>query len=144
VSSGLRALRAKRRKGAHHHPWDLGLAALLTSAGVLMAIYGIVERMPLFVALATIGVLNGISQLRYWLRAPTSPMHWWYEHMSGMLVSCIAAVTAFLVTNAGRLHLPRTSLLLWLAPGIVGGLGIGLWKRYYRRKFAGRAATVAG
>jgi uncharacterized membrane protein HdeD (DUF308 family) len=136
VSSGIRALRTKRRSAAYRNPWDVGMAALLTVAGVLVAAYGLFERVPLFVILAVLGIVSGAGQLRYWLRPPTSPMHWWYEHMSGMLGSCIAAVTAFAVTNAGRLHLPNRSLIVWVGPGIVGGIGATVWRRYYVRKFA--------
>jgi hypothetical protein len=135
VSAGMRALRTKRRAGSHTHPWDIGLAALLTASGVAMAAYGIVMRMPLFMAFSLLGIVNGAGQLRYWLRPPQSPMHWWYEHMSGMLGSCIAAVTAFLVINAGNLGLPRTSLIVWLTPGLIGGPAVAIWRRYYRRRF---------
>jgi uncharacterized membrane protein len=148
VSSGMRALRTKRRTAAHRQPWDIGMAAALTVSGVLMAAYGLFTGMPLFVVLAALGIFNGIGQLRYWLRPPASPMHWWYEHMSGMLGSCIAALTAFAVNNAVRLHLPNTSLILWAGPGIIGGTGAALWVRYYRHKFAPttrrrRVATMA-
>ena len=135
VSAGMRALRAKRRTGPHTHPWDIGLAALLAASGLAMAGYGIVMRMPLFMAFSLLGILNGTGQLRYWLRSQTSPMHWWYEHMSSMLGSCIAAVTAFLVNNAGNLGLPSTSLIVWLTPTVIGVPTIVIWTRSYRRKF---------
>ena len=38
-------------------------------------------RQTLFVAFSFIGIVNGVSQLEYWLRPPTHPMHWWFEHM---------------------------------------------------------------
>ena len=66
---------------------------------------------------------------------------WWYEHMVNMLTACIATVTAFLVVNISRLGLQEYSLYVWLAPGVLGGVGISLWERYYRRKFAARGMT---
>jgi uncharacterized membrane protein len=143
VSAGIRALRGKRRTGPQAHPWDIGMAALLTATGLGMAAYGAVERMPLFIAFSAIGILNGVGQLRYWLRPPTSHMHWWYEHMSGMLGSCIAAVTAFLVNNASHLGLPRTSLIVWLGPAAIGGTATAVWTAYYRRRFERRRAASA-
>ena len=151
VSAGMRALRGKRRTAASHHPWDVGMAALLTASGAGILVYGAMLRVPLFVIFSAVGIANGTGQLRYWLRPPTSHMHWWYEHMSGMLGACIAATTAFLVNNAGNLGLSNLSLVVWLTPAVIGGPASAIWRAYYRRKFefAGRndrrrnAATAA-
>jgi hypothetical protein len=147
VSAGMRALRGKRRTAASRHPWDIGVAALLTLTGAGVAVYGVALHVPLFVIFSAVGIANGVGQLRYWLRPPTSHMHWWYEHMSGMLGACIAAVTAFLVNNAGNFGLSNASLVVWLAPAIIGGPASAIWRAYYRRKFEGsvsrrRAAAV--
>ena len=108
----------------------------LTTGSVATLGYGLAMRQPLFAAFSFIGIANGISQLSYWLRPPTHRMHWWFEHMGAMLGSCIAATTAFLVVNAGRLGLETFSLAVWLAPTVVGVPTIVLWTRYYRQKFA--------
>jgi hypothetical protein len=136
VSAGVRVLRAKHRVGPHLHWWDVGLAALLTVSSVAAAVYGIVTGAPLFTAFSVIGLLTGGGQLAYWLRSPRSPMHWWFEHMSSMLGACIAATTAFLVVNAQRWGLDTFSILVWLAPSIVGVPVIAIWTGYYRHKFA--------
>ncbi len=85
-------------------------------------------------AFSVIGLLNGIMALRYWLRPPTSSMHWWFEHMTGMLGGCIAALTAFLVVNAGSLGL--LPLVAWLGPSAILGPVSAVWTQYYRRRFA--------
>jgi len=137
VSAGVRVLRVKTRTVAHRGAWDLSLAVALTAASLGMAGYGVVTGTPLFIAFSIIGLLNGVGQLHYWLRPPTHPMHWWFEHMGQMLGSCIAATTAFLVVNANRLGADTFSILVWLAPAAIGGPGIMIWRAYYRRKFAG-------
>lgn len=134
VSAGVRVLRFKNRTTPHLHWWDTGLPALLTVASVAMAIYGIRHGLVLFVAFSVIGFATGASSLRYWLRVPTSRMHWWFEHLGTMLGGCIAATTAFLV-NAGD-TVGIVGIAAWLAPSVVGGTGIGVWNAYYRRKFA--------
>jgi cytochrome c-type biogenesis protein CcmH/NrfF len=63
--------------------------------------------------------------------------------MASMLGTCIAATTAFLVVNANNLGLQTFSLVVWLAPTIIGVLTIAIWTRYYRRKFAPAARRVA-
>jgi uncharacterized membrane protein len=136
VSTGVRVLRVKNRVGPHVHWWDVGLAALLTASSVAAAVYGLVTGAPLFTAFSVIGLVTGGGQLAYWLRSPRSPMHWWFEHMSSMLGACIAATTAFLVVNAQRWGLDTFSILVWLAPSIVGVPAIAIWTGYYRHKFA--------
>ncbi len=135
VSAGIRVLRAKSRTTVHRNWWDIGIALALTATSVLALGYGLATGQPLFSAFSLIGFGTGGSQLRYWLRPPTHPMHWWFEHMGAMLGSCIAATTAFLVVNAGRLGADTFSLAIWLAPTVIGAPTIVLWTRYYRQKF---------
>ena len=135
VSAGVRVLRAKTRTAVHRHPWDLGLPALLAASSIAAAAYGLTTGNHLFTAFSIIGMLGGGGQLAYWRTPPSHPMHWWFEHMNSMLGACIAATTAFLVVNSGRLGLETFSLIVWLAPTIVGVPTIAIWTRYYRRKF---------
>ena len=137
VSSGIRVLRAKHRTAPHGQPWDLGVAIALTMASVGMAVWGLSSGRPLFTAFSAIGLFSGIGQLFYWRRVPTEPMHWWFQHMGSMLGSCIAATTAFLVINAGRLGFETFALAVWLVPTVIGVPTIAIWTAYYRRKFAG-------
>jgi uncharacterized membrane protein len=144
VSAGVRVLRTKNRMEASAHAWDVGLASLLTLTAVAMAVYGIATSRVLFAAFSVIGLVSGIQGLYYWLRKPTHPMHWWFRHMSSMLGACIAATTAFLVVNAPQAGLTRTALVVWLTPSVVGSVAIGLWTRYYKRKFSGSRRVTIG
>lgn len=136
VSAGVRVLRAKRRTTPHRNPWDIGVAALLVLVSLGMAIWGALGGHALTMAFSAIGLITGGSRLAYWLRSPTHPMHWWFEHMGAMLGSCVAATTAFLVVNAGRFGYERTALVVWLAPTVIGTPAAALWTLYYRRRFA--------
>jgi hypothetical protein len=136
VSSGIRALRTKDRAIARAHAWDIGLAALLTLTALAMAAYGIRSGKALFVGFSVIGLVNGVRGLKYWLRPPAHRMHWWFEHMSSMLGSCIAATTAFLVVNAPQAGLSRLSLIVWFAPAVIGAPAIAIWTAYYKRRFS--------
>lgn len=143
ATMGLRVLRAKGRTGVHRHPFDLGLSALLLLASLSLMLYGLRARVPLLVGFGPVGVLTGAGQLYYWLRPPTTRLHWWFEHMGSMGGSTIAVVTAFLVINAPRLGLQTFGLGVWLAPALVGIVAFRLWNRYYRRRFAAAAAPRA-
>jgi hypothetical protein len=144
VSTGVRVLRVRRRTTPRPSAWDTGISALLLATSAGMAAYGFASARPLFVAFSLVGLLSGGGQLAYWLRRPTHHMHWWFEHMSSMLGSCIGATTAFLVVNAERFGAANDSLVVWLAPTIVGAPAIAAWITYYRRRFATSAAAPRG
>ena len=140
VSAGVRVLRFKTRTAPHRHWWDTGLPALLTTASVALCGYGLVRGNVLFVAFSVIGLVTGVGGLRYWLRVPTSRMHWWFEHMGSMLGGCIAATTAFLVVSGDNFGI--WPMAAWLGPSVVGTVAIGGWTTYYKRKFAGRTEAA--
>ena len=88
-------------------------------------------------------LLGGRSILLF-LRPPSEKQFWWFEHMSGMIASYIAAVAAFSVVNLGPLF--GNAWWVWLWPVIVGVPAIRVWKSYYRKKFSAgpKAPAVAG
>ncbi len=138
---GIRALRTKRRTTGSRNPLDLALPALLVAGGIALAGFGLAVRRPLFVIFAMLGLAQGTAQLRFWLRAPTTSREWFYAHMTGMGTSCITTVTAFAVVNAHRFGLGTFDLIVWVAPATLGGVGLTLWTRAYRRRFAARSAA---
>ena len=135
VSTGVRVLRFRTRTTVHVHWWDTGLPAVLTVFSVALGAYGIWRGQALFTAFSVIGLLSGVGALRYWLRIPTTRMHWWFEHMGAMLGGCIAATTAFLVVNANNMGL--WPMVAWLSPSIIGTPATAIWVAYYRRRFSG-------
>ena len=64
---------------------------------------------------------TGAVQARYWFQ----------NHISRMGGAYIATVTAFLVVNNPP-YIP--SLVVWIAPGVIGGIIIGRTRRYYMEK----------
>lgn len=136
VSSGIRALRTRDRTVKRSYAWDVGLAALLTLTALAMTAYGIGSGRTLFIGFSVIGLVNGAQGLKYWVRPPAHRMHWWLQHMSSMLGSCIAATTAFLVVNAPQAGLSRLSLIVWFAPAVIGAPAIAIWTTYYKWRFS--------
>jgi uncharacterized membrane protein len=141
VSSGVRALRFKTRTAPHRNAWDLGISAANVAMGFATLVYGVVDHRMLFIAFSFVGLISGAGQLRYWLRAPTTPRHWWLAHMGGMLGSCIAALTALVVVNAARFGSRTFATAIWIAVPTLGIPAIFAWTAYYRRRFA-RAQTA--
>lgn len=139
TSIGVRVMRTKARTSASRHWWDLGLAAALLAGGIGLFGYGVVEKQPLLIAFSIVGAFTGVGNLWYWLTKP-SPMQWWFEHMNAMLGGCIGGTTAFLVQLAARIA--DDTILVWLAPTIIGVPAVAIWNAYYRRLF-GTGTRVA-
>ena len=134
---GIRVLRYKKRKSAHRQFADLFVSGLLLVSGIAISWYGFTIDFPLLSWFPLIGIALGATQLGYWLRPPKERMHWWFEHLGGMLGCCIATVTAFTVFGAPRLlSIDSVSILLWFMPAIIMVPLIIGFSIYYRRKFS--------
>lgn len=138
VIAGVRAVHVKVRT-TRSTWWEIALSALvlLSSAGI--GAYGVLTGMVLMQIFAPLGLLAGYAGLRKRLRASSSPMEWWTDHMQGMLTCSVATLTAFTVNNGGRIGIG--SLASWVAPIAIGVPLTRLWIAYYRRQFALRATT---
>ena len=141
VSSGLRPLRFKDRTRSHRNAWDLGISTANVAMGLATLVYGVLDHRTLLVAFSFVGLITGAAQLRYWLRAPTTHVHWWFAHMSGMLGSCLAALTALVVVNAAQLGTRTFATAIWIAVPALGGPAVFAWTAYYRRRFAATRAV---
>ena len=63
---------------------------------------------------------------------PVQIRYWFQNHISRMGGSYIATVTAFLVVNNPP-YIP--GLVVWIAPGVIGGAIISFVRRSYRKKY---------
>jgi hypothetical protein len=143
ASAGVRVIRTKGRRQGSRHPWDLGVAAALGVAGAGTLALAARHTSVLFGVFGVLSIAVAAGQLRFWLRPPQSRAAYLFEHIGAMGGSCIATVTAFVVVNAERLGMQNHAVVLWIAPGVLGGLGISLWQAHYRRRYARRrSATV--
>ncbi len=136
ISYGLTSLKAKQRKTFSRSFIHLGPPIATILIGLMTQIIGIKSQNILLIAFPILGHFTFKSQLQYWLKIPNEKMHWWYAHMEGMFVSCIATITAFLVTAVPRIW-PGSiaeSPVLWLAPGIILGTILNRWTAKYRLK----------
>ncbi len=81
-----------------------------------------------------IGMRLGYRSIQRFRHTPQNKMFWWFDHMQGMIVSYIAAMTAFSAVNLS--HWFGAAWWVWLWPTIVGVPSIALWTRYYEKKFS--------
>lgn len=125
VWMGLRAARLKQK--VDQRRWsDVAWpgALLLSSAGIFIA--GIARGDVLWIVFSIIGALGALGPLRYLLAPGGSRNEWMVQHLGSMGTGAISAVTAFLVVNGQGWGLGGFALILWIAPGILGGIALSL------------------
>lgn len=133
---GIRVLRNKKRADIHKNVWDLSFPLLLLISSFCISIYGFIIDFPLLSWFPLLGIFLSATQLLYWLRKPKKKMHWWFEHISGMLGCSIATITAFTVFGAPRLlSIDSVGIFLWFLPTILLTPVIIGFTIYYDRKF---------
>jgi hypothetical protein len=132
---GYRVLLNKGR-GAQALDWLFAIATLAASAALLAI--GILQpagmQMPgpaISIFFGLLGLWTAGNDVYGFVRASKDKNAWWYDHMSGMLGSYLAAVSAFSAVNLRFIPMPWR----WLWPTLVGGPLIFVWIGYYHRKF---------
>lgn len=138
---GVRVLGQKGRTEAHRVAVDLAVPVCLIGVSVGVLVLGVMAKQAVLFTLPSVGIVLGVSHLWQLLRRPSDRMFWWFAHMAGMIGGCIAATTAALVVNSGRVqgtlsgYVTLPGWLLWVLPTIVGTAMIVVWSRKYRAKF---------
>ena len=94
---------------------------------VLFTVFGL---FMLVLSLEDLRVFTGRKQIDN--DVPMQTRYWFQNHISRMGGAYIATVTAFLVVNNPP-QIP--GLVVWIAPGVIGGFIIGRTRKFYRDKF---------
>jgi hypothetical protein len=94
---------------------------------ILFTIFGI---FMFLLALEDLQVFMGRKQIDN--DVPLQTRYWFQNHISRMGGSYIATITAFLVVNNPP-YIP--DLVVWIAPGVIGGFLIARTRKFYMDKF---------
>lgn len=140
VYSGFRSIKLKNSTKAAWYDWLVATSTLLVGVGLLIYGFNIIgTNTGLGILSLVFGFFIGWSGLEdcllYKNLTKQKKMWWWFHHMRGMLGGYLAALTAFLVQNGEMIPAIGQSWIIWVAPGVVGGIGIGRWTKYYKKKF---------
>lgn len=123
--TGYRALRRKRPlDGQSATTFDWAVASLTLAASLYMIAQGSINLStfglrlnPVLILFGVLGVLASGNDLYKFVRFSSDGNAWYFDHMSGMVASYIAAVSAFSVVNFTFLP----PLVRWLWPTVIGG-----------------------
>ena len=137
--SGYRVLARKRPdKGQNPTALDWSVTAITLLASLAMIIWGATNLVTGTAHLNTVLIVFGIagtlsagSDMKTYVRPSKDKNAWYFDHMSGMVASYIAAVSAFAVVNLTFLP----PLVRWLGPTAIGVPLLSFWIGYYKRKF---------
>lgn len=130
-------------------PLQLFLVGSLMLCGLVLLGLGLTRGNPIFIAFGALQTGLSAGTLRYTFKQQTRPREWWTEHLGGLIASGIGAYTAFFVFGAVSFmeplfnQLPWLPVLVWVGPGVIGGIAITVVSRHYRRKFTPKAAAAS-
>jgi hypothetical protein len=143
VHHGITILRQKKR-GEARTRMPIALAGALVGVSVVSLVVGILTGDVLLFTLPTVGLFVGSQYVWVLLKRPKDPMFWWYQHMSGMLGGCIAAITAATITNVATIRpiLPLPMWAFWIGPAAIGVPVLVIWQHAYRRRFNARRTSA--
>ncbi len=136
--SGYRALAHKHPAAATRDRAAWGMALVTLAASAALVVLGVVRSSETWRQLGLVpavfgafGVFLAGRDVAKLVRPPADPMTWWYTHMTRMLGSYAAALTAFSVINFTALPLT----VRWFWPVAIGTPLIVAWTAYYKRRF---------
>lgn len=137
--TGIQATRKKNNLHPAWYDWGITGMALLTGIGmVALSIWNFsADSTTLGILYAVFGVFTTRLAIHdgqtYLGKTTPEKMAWFFLHMSRIMGAYLATLTAFCVVNAGKVDF-IPPLVAWIAPGLIGGIGISIWIRFYRRK----------
>lgn len=137
--TGYRVLRRKRPDlGQNATALDWAVAGFTLATSMFMIAKGSVDldavavRLnPVLIVFGILGTLAAGNDLYKFVRPSRDKNAWYFDHMTGMVASYIAAVSAFSVVNFTFLP----PMVRWLWPTVIGTPLLVLWIARYKAKF---------
>lgn len=134
----------KEDRTALRSPLHTSLCVTLIVVGTALFANGLRTGSILFILFSILQIVSGINNLRYNFKQKLMPKEWWLQHLNGLIGSGIGAYTAFFVFGGRRIFdslfgelYTDYSIILWVAPGVIGGIAIGIVSSHYKTRFGG-------
>lgn len=140
---GVAIIRNKQQPSRRLRLTDRCLRTALVVTGPLLVGLGMgwwspSSGYPLLIVFGALGFFTTIRSVVRDFRGTSKPYHWLEEHISGMLISAIAAFTAFFSFGGNRIFgdtfTGNLQLVTWIAPTVLGVAAIRYHKWKLKRK----------
>jgi hypothetical protein len=134
---GIAVLKVKNNRTSLRKVSYLLPIIALVAGGPVIFYVGYVNEQTLHMLFGVLGLLVGVTMLKYCLQKNIKNREWILEHIGSMLGSGIGAYTAFLAFG-GRTVLSdwgQLQILFWIAPGVIGSATSALMCKKYKRLF---------
>jgi hypothetical protein len=128
--NGVVATRQRRGVIAWGNPIDLGFAWAVTGLGTVLLVASVAWGQPVFMGFGVLGLVTGVSDLRFFRHGRNEKSAWLRRHLQAMLGGATAATTAFTVQVVGRMlddaGFGQWMIAAWLLP-VAAGTGLSVW-----------------
>ena len=146
---GIAVLKHKKGLSKSFQQSHLAFELLVFISGMLLIGYGIYLKgqggAVLMLIFGLLGVSNLGSVIKL-LKNPPQQIDWFMEHMTDMIISGIAAYTAFFAfggrTLLGNIFTGYWMIIPWVAPTFIGVFAIKYFKRYYEKQRSSRSRVL--
>jgi hypothetical protein len=139
IRHGALVIRNKRQH-SHMRSWaHLGTIALLFAGGLGVMTLGVLYENILHLVFAMLGIVMALQMARFCLAKTVSANAWLLEHLGAFIGSGIGAYSAFIAFGGRQIfsELGELQTIFWIAPGVIGGIGISRMSGKYRGGLAG-------
>lgn len=142
---GVAVLNQKKGLSPAFQRNNLLFESFVCATGVALLAYGIYLQgrggAVLMIIFGILGI-SGLGDILKELKQPTEKVDWFVEHMKSMLITGIAAYTAFFAfggrTLLGNIFTGYWMIIPWVAPTVIGIVAIRLLAKYYLEKRVGK------
>lgn len=139
----LAVLKHKRGVSRNLLRWNIGLAVLTGLTALVLLTVGlgwwlVPDGDVLLLAFGIVGIFAAVTGLNDLRTLRNDPKSWITHHIGGMLVSAIAAFTAFFAFGGrqffAEVFTGNWQLVPWIAPTVLGTIAISYYKRVWAVK----------
>lgn len=134
VLQGMQSLTHKTNTKVMRTKINVVTQATQFFAGIALLVMGVAHSHTLYIVFGMLGTATGLQTLRYLYAKQLQNKQWLVEHLSNMISSGIGAYTAFIAFGGRQIFadIGQWQYLFWIAPGVIGGIAIGIYAQQYK------------
>lgn len=134
IRHGQLALATKRNKDAIQSASQVTLNGILIAGSAPLFYAGLQNDITLAMIFSILGLVLGVTNLRYTFSTNRFKNDWLIEHFSGLIGTAIGAYTAFFAFGGRTLieGIGQWQIAFWILPGVLGSFVIRHYASQYK------------